>query len=309
MQNFKKPLTSLFYKSPRPNDKRLGEIVTSFEASALSEAKSGFVLVGHPDDEGIRLNHGRSGSREAPTAIRKAFYRLYPGQDGFPRLYDIGDFQGTGSLPERQKKALRNVEQIFKLKHRLIALGGGHDHAYSDIGGFLEIFKKERPIVINLDAHLDVRPLVSGPNSGTAFYQLLEQYPNVELIELGIQKSANSLVNLKYAVQKKVRIFSFEQACGDILGIFKKISWAKRPVFLSIDMDVFSSAFAPGVSAASPIGLDPHALFLGLPWLTTHANIQGFGIYEVSPPLDPDNRTAKLAAQLLHVFLMNSKKG
>ncbi|OFZ12412.1 MAG: hypothetical protein A2Z20_06600 [Bdellovibrionales bacterium RBG_16_40_8] len=307
MQNFKKPLTSLFYKSPRSNDTRLGEIIAFLPVNLLKKITPSFIIIGHPDDEGIRLNHGRAGSSKAPKSIRSAFYRLYPGTDKFPQTYDIGDFTSVGSLIKRQEKALHATSKIFNMGHRLLALGGGHDHAYSDIGGFLEIFGKYRPLVFNIDAHLDVRPVIKGPNSGTPFYQLLEKYPGVELVEIGIQSAANSLANLSYARKKKVRVFNYKQTNNKILSLIKKMPYANRPVFLSIDIDAFSSAFAPGASAASPVGLNPHELLNAMPWLTSHLNIRGLGIYEVSPPLDRDNQTSKLAAKLMHSFLFGIK--
>ena len=73
-----------------------------------------------------------------------------------------------------------------------------------------------------------------------------------------------------------------------------------RPTFISVDIDCFSTAFAMGCSQAWPTGFSPQDLFPVLNILYRRLNVQALGIYEVSPPLDQDERTVKLAAQLVH---------
>jgi formiminoglutamase len=309
MQNFEPVSRTLFFKSPRKNDSRLGEYVIAAQESALSAATSGFVLLGYPDDEGIRRNHGRLGAKDAPDAIRSAFYKLTPGRENFPAVYDIGNLEVSGSLEDRQKKAKQSVAAIFKNGHRLLALGGGNDYAYPDVAGFLENqSSKQKALVINIDAHFDLRSDENGPTSGTPFYQLLKEYDNFELVEIGIQPFGNSMQFFDFAKKNKVKVFNFEKTYGKLLAVLKSLRAMKRPVFLCIDVDAFSSAYAPGASAASPIGLDPHELISAMPWVAQNMNIRGVGVYEVSPTLDRDNQTSKLAAQIVHSFLLNVKK-
>lgn len=311
MQYFEIPSRALFYKSPRPNDARLGEVIDEIlPFASLDKVPPGFALVGHANDEGVRANHGRLGSQQGPDSIRAMFYRLAPGRKKFPLLYDLGNFNTSGKISERQIIERACIQQIFKRKNKLISLGGGHDHAYADIGGFLKTLEKNRALVINIDAHLDVRAVVDGPNSGTAFFQLLEEFNNFDLLQIGIQPQANSLHHYEYCKKHNVKIYSLFESLGLLKKIFNSLHNGKgkfkKPVFLSIDLDVFSAAYAPGVSAASPIGLDPHELLQAMPCISSQFNVCGIGLYEVSPPLDQDNRTAKLAANILHSFLFNS---
>jgi formiminoglutamase len=192
MRNFESPPRALFFKSPRPNDSRIGELVQPLGESSFSGVKPGFALLGYPDDDGIRINYGRVGSREAPDAVRAAFYKLTPGRVDFPKVYDVGNLILDGSLVERHESAREAVKQLHQAGHRTISLGGGHDYGYCDIAGFLDALGKKRGLVINFDSHLDVRPDSDGPNSGTAFYRVLENYSNVDLVEIGIQPFCNS---------------------------------------------------------------------------------------------------------------------
>ncbi|MEQ1665367.1 MAG: formimidoylglutamase, partial [Bdellovibrionales bacterium] len=289
-----------------------GELVQPINESLLENQKPSWIMMGYPDDEGIRANYGRVGSAEAPDSIRSAFFKLAPGNKDFASLLDIGNFIISGSLAERQARAKESIKNIFQHKHRVLALGGGHDYAYPDIAAFLDIFGKKNPLVIQIDAHLDVRPTLNGPNSGSAFYQLLEEYPKLELVQIGIQPCANSILHMAYAKSKGVKTYTFDQTRNKLESIFntlaKTLTKKPRPVFLSIDIDAFSTAFAPGASASLPIGLDANEFVHRLPTLVSNTNIYGVGIYEVSPPLDRDNQTSKLAAQILHTVLFHADK-
>lgn len=312
MQFFDLPHRALFFKSPRSNDERLGEeVAQSVSFSSITKIKPSFVLVGHPDDEGVRSNHGRAGAQDGPDAIRAMLYKLTAGRDNFEPLYDLGNFIQTGTLAERQQQELTSIQTIFESKHRLISLGGGHDHAYADVGGMLKAVGKQKALVINIDAHLDMRAVVDSPNSGTAFFQLIEEFENFELIQVGIQPQANTAYYFDYAKKNKVKIYDLLDCAGQLqkvfYSIFKNVSLAKRPTFISIDMDAFSSAYAPGVSAASPIGLDPHEFLRAIPELCQKLDIRGLGFYEVAPRLDQDNQTSKLTAHLIHAFMYHLK--
>src|ERR1700683_5178892 len=88
----------------RPDDPRLGEIVEFWrgDPSALKPGRA--VIVGFPQDEGVRRNHGRAGAADAPREIRRWLYRLTPwdpitNQDlaDQPPL-DAGDVRLSGPL-------------------------------------------------------------------------------------------------------------------------------------------------------------------------------------------------------------------
>ncbi len=302
MRKFESPPRALFFKSPRANDSRIGELVRMVTDTTVEGAKPGYVLLGYPDDEGIRINYGRPGSREAPDSIRSALYKLTPGRHDFPNVYDLGNLIIDSAHRERHEIALEVIKGLHKAGHRTISLGGGHDYAYPDIAGFLESTKK-RPLIINFDAHLDVRPDTEGPNSGSAFYRLLEKYKNFDLVEVGIQPFCNSRNHRAYAEKKKVKIFDMADVHGRLLKTLSPLAKAKRPAFLSIDIDAFSSAVAPGASASYGPGFEPNEFLSAMRELIRKLDVRGIGIYEVSPPLDFQNKTSQLAAILAHTYL------
>lgn len=299
-----------FYKNSRLDDPRMADHGTTIAFENLQKSKPGFVLAGMPDDEGVRRNQGRPGANQGPDAIRRALYRLTPGRRDLLPLYDLGNLNLSGDIQENHSRAKKTAREAFQHKHRVLALGGGNDYAFPLAAAFLETFQSKGPVVINLDAHLDLRPPVHGANSGTPFYQLLEAYKTkikFDFVEIGIQPQCNSLAHIEYAKKHKTKIFTLEATRGQLKKVLLSLKTAQRPVFLCVDMDAFSSAYAPGVSAPSPIGLDPHELIFSFSDLLKKMNICGLGIFEVAPPYDEGGKTAQLSAQLLQSYMMNTK--
>ena len=70
-------------------------------------------------------------------------------------------------------------------------------------------------------------------------------------------------------------------------------------IYLTICSDVFSSAFAPGVSAPQPFGLHPEIGLKLIKHIAGSKKVISFDIAEVLPRFDEDNRTAKLAAIII----------
>ena len=65
-----RPNGDLFFSRGDRNDPRLGEIVRFDEESYQA---TDIVIIGCPQDEGVRRNKGRVGAADAPDAIREQF--------------------------------------------------------------------------------------------------------------------------------------------------------------------------------------------------------------------------------------------
>lgn len=314
----------LLFSRNDPSDRRLGEIVQAQPASksiesvrsAFSKSAIGTYLVGYPDDEGIRLNGGRPGAKEAPDRIRNYFYRMTPPaflQESAIALYDLGNIAVDGrGLESRHELALQVQREVQSHGSRAISLGGGHDYGFPDAAAYCEaaIKRGERPLVINFDAHLDVRPMDKGPTSGTPFFRLLENFPEIDFVELGLQSQCNSKTHAEWLLARGGRI-SFEEerhARGQtltdtLLGLLGDSALSKRSAFLSIDIDGFTSAVAPGASQSWPTGFEATDFFQCFSWCLHRFDVRAIGIYEVSPALDTDDRTSRLAALIAHRFV------
>jgi agmatinase len=74
-------------------------------------------------------------------------------------------------------------------------------------------------------------------------------------------------------------------------------------VYLSIDIDAIHQAFAPGTSVPNAQGLLAHEVLDAVFEICAATRVVGMDLVEVSPPLDSDNRTSHLAAQIVFNFI------
>jgi formiminoglutamase len=75
------------------------------------------------------------------------------------------------------------------------------------------------------------------------------------------------------------------------------------PGFVSIDLDALDGAWAPGVSAVNPDGLDVSTVGVLAERAGRTENVLQIDFMELSPPHDLDGRTARVAAHLFLRFL------
>ncbi|MCC6971841.1 MAG: formimidoylglutamase [Phycisphaerales bacterium] len=264
-------------------------------------------LLGIPQDIGVRLNNGRPGAAEGPREFRRALARLgvaRPDGHDWPRVFDAGDvvpatFDGPASLDNTDAiAALHETHRRISEASLAIAdagllpfaVGGGHDCTFAFVQGVQRQIRS--PMAgLYFDPHLDVRET---PGSGMGFRRL---------IEVGAVDSL-SIVGFDAIVNSREHVSWFREQGGQMLDPAGPLQLPQgRPLFVSVDMDSIDASSAPGVSAMNPCGLSPSQL---VPWVeaaAAHPRLACFDIMELSPPHDPDGRTARLAAYLFLTFL------
>jgi formiminoglutamase len=317
VSNFSSSSPHLFFTKNDPLDKRLGEIFKPRTPEQLLINNS-FAIIGYPDDDGIKMNGGRIGAAEGPKKIREFLYKMTPPIliENENQFSDIGDLQTSIEFSKRHMAAKHMARSLYEKQIRVISLGGGHDYGYADAAAFVEEYQNSfsKPVVLNFDAHLDVRPTTNGFNSGTPFFRLLNDYPNAfDFVEIGIQPQCNSIHHKIWARDKGAHLFELTdiQKRGGLLSLFENNFFkglnSDTPVFISFDIDGLTSTEAGGCSQSWVTGLQTQDFLNFFHELKTKANLRGLGIYEVSPQLDVDNRTSKTAALLAFNFLFQDQ--
>ena len=127
-----------------------------------------------------------------------------------------------------------------------------------------------------------------------------------EFFEVGLQPQCNSRQHWAWAEKQGAHLSLLSQVQEEgLLNHLERIlkPFHDHPVWISLDIDAICSMEAPGCSQSWTTGLKTEELFQAFSWLKENLQWQSFSIYEVSPPLDSDLRTAKLAAQFAHHFL------
>lgn len=301
----------------RPDDPRLGEIIETWRGDPAALRPGRAVLISFPQDEGIRRNHGRPGAAAAPAAIRYWLHRL-PSADAAADVdlaveppLEVGNLGIRGNLEESQFSLGRVVEAFLNRGMLPIVLGGGHETAY---GHFLGYSAYPHPVgIINLDAHLDVRPCQGGlGNSGSSFRQALEHpthpLPGPRYVCLGVQAGSVSRAHLEFARARGSVVHWADELQDNLVHIFRReveqLGDNGGAVYVSLDADVVQMADVPGVSAPSPAGLNGRQILACVRQAGALPAVSSFDLVEISPPWDRDGQSARWAALAIWHFLV-----
>jgi formiminoglutamase len=269
-------------------------------------------LVGYVCDEGVRRNKGRIGARKGPKSIRNKLGKL-PIHHAYKKIIDFGDVICLDTYLEDCQKALsKTISKLIKHNVLPIAIGGGHDIAYANFNGIKDAIKnisKNKIGIINFDAHFDLRAVETAANSGTPFNQILSENDTVSYFAIGIQQQSNTKELFEIAEKHKVSYISnfecetFSENLKIQLNAFiKNVDY----LYITIDLDGFSSAYAPGVSAPSSLGFTPHFAYKVLAFLFESKKVISCDIAELNPDFDTDEHTASLAAKLIDYIVQNA---
>jgi formiminoglutamase len=266
-------------------------------------------FVGFCSDEGVKRNKGRPGAVLGPDSLRKALANLPLSKNSNKTFFDIGDIVcENGHLEKAQAELGELIYQLLNNHFFPVVLGGGHEVAWGHYLGLSQAYIKQDLAIVNFDAHIDMRPLHEKQgNSGTSFLQIandrLERGLAFNYNCIGVQKYGNSSDLFATAEKYKVRLVMAEEFhLGGIetpLEIIEEIIAQSEKIYVTICLDVFAAAYAPGVSAPQPLGLSPWHVIPLLASLKNSGKLLGLDIAELSPPHDRDEMTAKLAAQLI----------
>ncbi|MEL7124122.1 MAG: formimidoylglutamase [Bacteroidota bacterium] len=283
------------------------EVIELFdlEKSMDQNVNADFGILGFACDEGVRRNLGRVGAQYGPKAVIERLGKLsYHSTEK-----KIGDF-GTiicpdVALEESQQQLANAIEYLIKKSIFPIVIGGGHEVAYGHYKGIRQAIHADQKVgIINFDAHFDLRPLTDKANSGTPFYQILSEYQErASYFVIGIQKAANTRSLFEIAKENQVQVVLNEDCTlSNLKGIQNQLqSFVENndSIYITIDLDGFSSAFAPGVSAPSPVGMNPDFVMKVLQFILNSKKVISCDIAEMNPNYDQDNITANLAARLI----------
>jgi formimidoylglutamase len=295
-----------------PRDERLKHRFAAWNGEACDVA-----LVGVPFDEGVRLNRGRPGAAEGPSALRRALTRfgtLYDFDTATSLehldLADAGDIDtydaDPGVVHARLQECLGALLSFGALP---IVVGGGNDASFASAAALQD--RHGAIGVVNVDAHFDVREVIDGKlTSGTPYRRVLEELglPGRRFVEFGAHPHVNSRAHHDYLRAQGVGCYGLAQTRE--MGVttafdlaLMRVSKDTNAVMVSIDLDVFAAAYAPGVSAPGTEGYTAEegrqlALAAG-----RHPKVALFELMELNPRYDLDDRTARLAAALVAAFL------
>jgi len=305
---------SLFLASrPAP---ALGPLGAGDEVAPGAAGLRPAAILGVPLD---RTTSFRKGTSAGPREIRAASWSLEtysPALDAdlcAQVLYDLGDVTFGPDRPiEDDLEAVEAAAAEAVLRGFFpVFLGGEHLLTLAAYKGVARSLPQSdgRPAFFHFDAHADLR----------------EEFGGLVLSHATVVRHVARLAEPRNVYQFGIRSGDREEMAwgranvnripGQLPAAVREAlrAVAGRRVYLSIDIDVFDPADAPGTGSPEPGGPPAADVFeavmavglaaaLGAP--RGGIDLVALDLVEVSPPLDPSGRTSVLAAKLLREFLI-----
>lgn len=263
-------------------------------------------VLGMPDDTGVRLNNGRPGAKDGPSAFRAALTRYgvaTPPEYDLPRVFDAGDVtppactpgQEAAALTEMHRRVSEAAEALAKRGMTVVGIGGGHDLTYALVRGVARAHTGKKMLGLYYDAHLDVRDTIG---SGMGFRKLLEENIAASLRIVGFSPEVNSREHAQWFIRNRGTMGS---AAAPRIGGLPDDKHSKG--FVSVDLDAIDMSSAPGVSAPNPAGLAARDVAADLKQIGFAMDLACLDFMELCPAHDEGGRTARLAAHLFVSYL------
>lgn len=305
---------------------------------SLQDSKAGFVLIGIPEDIGIKANLGIGGADSAWIPFLQSFLNIQSNdflEGGELLLLGHFDFSDMEHLIENnalsfdeRSEAFRHavntidaeVEQLIHLitqnKKIPIVIGGGHNNSYPCIKGAAKGYYKAGllPIAqinaINLDAHADLRPM-EGRHSGNGFTYAEEDGYLEKYCVIGIQENYlpqnvwMDIVNNPFVdciTYEDIFIHekrSFLQAIGHAASFTDDTRCG-----IELDLDIVEDVLS---SASSPVGISTNQARQYIHFATAQSKVAYLHICEGATHLT-DGRTSPSTGKLISFLVSDFVK-
>ncbi|AXG71850.1 formimidoylglutamase [Kordia sp. SMS9] len=303
--------------SKRDGETKFGEKVETLPSSEnlvaqLQQSDAKYVLLGIPEDIGIRANHGKAGATTAWNAALKSLVNtqdnafnkgrrlLILGHLDFSELLATAETFSTSSPYYYQKlsKLVHTIdEEVTFLIYQIVSagkipiiIGGGHNNAYGNIKG-TSLGKSKAINVVNLDAHSDFRNL-EGRHSGNGFSYAFKRSFLDKYFIFGLHKNYTSKKIFKTIdnYPERIRYNTFEgikirHEQGFTFQLNTALKFINnRPFGVEIDCDVIENIPS---SAMTPSGFTANEARMFASFFGTQKNAAYLHLCEAAP--NPDN--------------------
>lgn len=302
-----------------------------FEFLNTSEAK--YVLLGIPEDVGIRANLGRSGANSAWESTIKSIANIQHNRfcKG-SQIIVLGqvdtsqEMEAAKNLDENnaedRKQLFKIVEQIDKeVSHIVfnivkagkipIIIGGGHNNAYGNIKG-TALGKGKSINTVNFDAHSDFR-ILEGRHSGNGFSYAFEEGFLKNYFIFGLHESYTSknvldiIKNLsdrvKYNTYDQIKIRQEKNFQAEINKAFEHVKTESYGI--EIDLDAIPNIAS---SAMTLSGFSVEELRQFVYQFGKHKNASYLHICEGAPTLG-EEKNNHLIGKLIGYLVTDFIKG
>ncbi|MFH1419286.1 MAG: agmatinase [Planctomycetota bacterium] len=247
----------------------------------------------------------RTGSRAGPQAVISASYQLEDFDEEYGREFLSC---GIATLPPMEPNTAGPAEMhenIYRAARRLVRdgkflIGLGGEHAIS--AGLVRAVRSryKKLSVLQIDAHADFRDQYQGSPFSHACVMRRVWELGVPVTAVGIR--SYSLEEHRFMRKNRLAPVTARQAFEDPDWIVHAVESLSSKVYVTVDIDGFDPAYAPGTGSPEPGGLDWFQVSDLLMATAQHKEIVAADVTEVLP-LPGSVQTEFLAARLVYKLI------
>ena len=232
------------------------------------------------------------------SEIRKAFYKLFPG-NWTHNIADLGDIQKGETVEDTYFALIQVLSNLIKDNIIPIIIGGSQDLTYANYRAYDKISSMIN--IVNVDKSFDLgdssKPITNESYLGKI---ILEQPYNLfNYTALGFQTYFNSQEEID--LMEKLYFESFR--LGSIIPNTSVVEPVLRDADLvTLDINAVKSSEVSPKQKYSPNGFTGREICAISRYAGISNKVSSFGIYEYNPSMD-DEATAMLVAQVLWYFI------
>lgn len=315
----------------RDGEAKLGEsvLVVNSENDFFEEienTQASFVVIGVPEDIGIKVNEGKGGAHTCffpaiEALVNTQENQFLSGKDilllGYlDYLNTVKTFKNDDS--EKSDYLIKQMDKdLSELIHFLIAvgktpiiIGGGQNNAYGNIKGLSTA--KNKPInVINLDAHTDLRK-TDVRHSGNAFSYALKDGYLAKYFMFGLHENytpqyifdyIHDHINLEYNMFEEMAIYQTTTFKSELQRAENFIS----DQYFGIEIDVDAIQSFPS-SAMSPTGFSPQHARQFVHYFGKNKNACYLHIAEANPTINNNEDNTVQVGQFISYLMTDFMK-
>ncbi|GEQ86106.1 arginase [Patiriisocius marinistellae] len=307
------------YTSKRAMELKYGEAVAIMEGDKnLKTYPQRYVLVGIPEDIGVRANHGRAGTSNAWESCLKVLCNMQQNERTYAHeLLILGsvdcnlEMEAAATIMDIVKlgelvnsidvKVARVIETIVSAGKIPILIGGGHNNSFGNIKGVSKVLGKAINC-LNLDTHSDFRPL-EHRHSGNGFSYAKANGFLKNYFVFGLHSNYTSQQMFERMEQENVNFALFEDMFVNGKNSFSKAKHeaeqiiCDEPFGLEIDLDAIAMM---GSSAMSPVGFTINQIRNFTYNFSKNENCKYIHLCEGAPTFDlHPNQVGKVLAYLI----------
>ena len=310
----------------REGEAKLGQYIQTILAiEELKNSTAKFVIIGVPEDIGVKMNYGNGGAHTAFIPALKSFLntqenQFIKGEDilvlGYldyldeVSIFDGSDREKGDFLVKAIDKELSSIiKRIIEADKTPIIIGGGHNNSYGNLKGLSE-GKNQSINVINLDAHTDLRRLEER-HSGNGFSYAIEHQYLDKYFMFGLHENytpqyvfdiIHSNINIDYNTYEELEVYKSIPFENELLRAKNFIQ--DKPFGIEIDLDCIQNFPS---SAMTPSGFTTQQTREFVHYFAKNENASYIHICEGAPAIMQDasaiNQVGKFISYLISDFI------